>query len=251
LDELAREHKLDARAVEAALYADLKGAHVLASAPKTSPERLLEHYERAGVQAVLLRAAHVSAIVTCSSAAACRELFRALKFRRLLHRIERLEDGRYRIEIDGPFSLFESVTKYGLQLALVLPALEACDKLELSAKLRWGKLREPLEFRYVSARAESAQAARLPDDVQACSTRSPRATRPGAQHAQARSSSFRAWAVRPRSAFSHAKSGRRVSRGARLLEPRGSVEAWSSPSAACRADRVRREQPSARERRSA
>ena len=30
-----------------------------------------------------------------------------------------------RIEIDGPFSLFESVTSYGLRLALLLPALEA------------------------------------------------------------------------------------------------------------------------------
>ena len=32
--------------------------------------------------------------------------------------------GTDRIEIDGPYSLFESVTKYGLQLAMVLPALE-------------------------------------------------------------------------------------------------------------------------------
>ncbi len=47
--------------------------------------------------------------------------------------------GGYRIEIDGPYSLFESVTKYGLELALLLPALEACDSVQLVADLRWGK----------------------------------------------------------------------------------------------------------------
>ena len=41
------------------------------------------------------------------------------------------DGGGYRIEIDGPYSLFESVTKYGLELALLLPALEACDSVQL------------------------------------------------------------------------------------------------------------------------
>jgi hypothetical protein len=89
----------------------------------------------------------VTADVTCRSPQAYRALFRALKFRRLLHRITPCDGGGYRIEIDGPYSLFESVTKYGLELALVLPALEACDTVDLIAELRWGKQREPLAFR--------------------------------------------------------------------------------------------------------
>jgi uncharacterized protein len=168
LDELARECGLSPEAIECGLYADLKAAHVLVSAPRVTPESLLAGYERAQVQAILLRAVRVSATVACSAAAGYRELFRALKFRRLLHRIERLEDGQYRIEINGPFSLFESVTKYGLQLALLLPALEACDRLELSAELRWGKLRERLSFHHSSQRQGPAgkPRARLPDEVQ-------------------------------------------------------------------------------------
>jgi uncharacterized protein len=169
IGELAGERAISADRVESGIYADLKAAHVLVSAPRCRPESLLERYERAQVQAVLLRAVQVSATVFCSSAAGYRELFRTLKFRRLLHRIERLQDGQHRIEISGPFSLFESVTKYGLQLALLLPALEACDRLELSAELRWGKLRERLMFRHTNERsnAPETRAARLPEEVQA------------------------------------------------------------------------------------
>jgi predicted nuclease of restriction endonuclease-like RecB superfamily len=40
------------------------------------------------------------------------------------------------------------VTKYGLQLALVLPQLMECDRLSLEAEIRWGKARRPLAFRF-------------------------------------------------------------------------------------------------------
>src|SRR5262249_5885508 len=73
-------------------------------------------------------------------------LFNKLKFRRLLYRIEPLERG-YCIEIDGPYSLFESVTKYGLAFALALPALREADELDLVAELFWGRSRKPLRFR--------------------------------------------------------------------------------------------------------
>lgn len=148
IDNIAKELDIAPAELEAGLYADLKAAHVVHDAPRLAPRALVERYARAEVQAVLLRAVRVTALVRCGSPLVARELFRKLKFRRLLHRIERHDDGRYRIEIDGPFSLFESVTKYGLQLALVLPALEECDELELTAELRWGKQREPLRFRH-------------------------------------------------------------------------------------------------------
>jgi predicted nuclease of restriction endonuclease-like RecB superfamily len=108
---------------------------------------LLDGYDMAQYQAVLLRAVHVTAHVVCHSPAQYRALFRALKFRRLLHVIHP-EPGGYRIEIDGPFSLFESVTKYGLQLALIFPVLRMCDSLRLVADIRWGKTRQALRFEY-------------------------------------------------------------------------------------------------------
>jgi predicted nuclease of restriction endonuclease-like RecB superfamily len=152
--------------LEAALFADLRGAQRLrACAPRTA-EALVEEYEHAQIQAILLRAVRVVCDVRCASAGGYRELFQKLKFRRLMYRISELPEGGYRLEIDGPFSLFQSVAKYGLELALMLPALEACDSLELVADVRWGE-RGMLEFRHDSGRTgKSADRAPVRSDVE-------------------------------------------------------------------------------------
>ena len=75
-----------------------------------------------------------------------RQLFRRLKFHRLLYRVEgSMRDG-YVFHIDGPLSLFSATTKYGLQVALFLPALLHCSDFRLEAELRWGPRREPRSF---------------------------------------------------------------------------------------------------------
>ena len=43
-------------------------------------------------------------------------------------------------------SLFIATNKYGLQMALFLPALLLCDDFRLDAELRWGPRREPRRF---------------------------------------------------------------------------------------------------------
>jgi predicted nuclease of restriction endonuclease-like RecB superfamily len=140
---------------------------LLARFEAIAPEALVEVYERAQAQAVLLRAVKVTVDVMCASAGALRALFRQLRFLRLLHAITKTEHG-HRIVIDGPFSLFESSTKYGLQLALVVPALEPCDAWRIEADVRWGKDRLPLVFR-LSGRAEGTRSEDppLPDEVEA------------------------------------------------------------------------------------
>jgi uncharacterized protein len=167
LAAVASERATSAEAIENALFADLRGAHILVSFAGSSAERLVDDYENAQAQAVLLRAVKVTVDVHCTSPLALRALFRRLKFLRLLHTIEKHGDG-HRIAIDGPFSLFESVTKYGLQLALVLPALEACDRWRLEADVRWGKDRTPLVFRINGERLlATTEAPPLPDEVEA------------------------------------------------------------------------------------
>jgi predicted nuclease of restriction endonuclease-like RecB superfamily len=122
---------------------------------------------------VLLRAVKVTAVVRAAPAL-FRLLFRRLKFLRLLYRIERLPEGKrgapagYQIEIDGPFALFESVTKYGLQLALAFPVLAACEQWSLDAEVRWGREARPLHFRLQGrAPASALPEEALPDDVAA------------------------------------------------------------------------------------
>src|SRR5450755_2105726 len=132
--------------LESGLYSDLRSAERLLKAPSYDADGLLTRHARAEVQAVLLCSVRVVALVRCASADQYRSLFHKLKFRQLLFQLSAEASGGYRIEIDGPYSLFESVTKYGLELALLLPALESCDSVKLSADLRWGKKREKLSF---------------------------------------------------------------------------------------------------------
>lgn len=170
IDAGAAQHELSPEALERALYADLRGAHLLRKIAPIGVEQLVLEYDLAQHQAVLLRAVQITVDVSCETPGAYRALFRKLKFLRLLHRIEEIEAGGYRIEIDGPFSLFESVTKYGLQLALVLPALRECDAFKLKADVRWGKDRAPLTFRLeerLGGPTSHDREVRLPDEVAA------------------------------------------------------------------------------------
>ncbi len=166
LAAVAAERNLTPDVVERALYADLRGAHALQSVQPIGAEPLVDVYDLAQAQAVLLRAARVVVDVKCTTPGAYRALFHKLKFLRLLYTIEPRSDGGYRLEIDGPFSLFESVTKYGLQLALALPAIRACDEWMLEADLRWGKDRAPLVLRLDGrATAPADEPPRLADEV--------------------------------------------------------------------------------------
>jgi predicted nuclease of restriction endonuclease-like RecB superfamily len=133
--------------VERRLFADRPGALRLLGIEGPPPAALAAGFELAQAQAVLLRAVRVTAEVRARDAESYRRLFRRLKFLRLLPVVTPGRDGGYRLEIDGPFSLFQAVTRYGLQLGLALPAIAACDAWSLEADLRWGNDRRPARFR--------------------------------------------------------------------------------------------------------
>lgn len=146
LSEIGQDHGLDPDQVERGLFADLKGAHVLCAVEAARPGALVESYDLEQARAVLLRAVRVRARVHGASPDALRVLFRKLKFQRLLYAVSREDDGGYRIDIDGPFSLFGPSTKYGLSLALVLPSIMVCGRWSIEADIRWGKKRDPMTF---------------------------------------------------------------------------------------------------------
>ncbi|MEM6954910.1 MAG: DUF790 family protein [Myxococcota bacterium] len=161
----AAEHfKVNADSVEDLLFGDLKEAQRLLAFDGIDGPDLVDIYDEAQVQAVLLRAESIVAEVRGASAKTYRALFRKLKFLRLLHEINAVDDG-YRIELSGPLSLFRSGTKYGLSLALALPAIRACNSWELKAKVRWGKERTPLDFAASGKGSGADEGADLPDDV--------------------------------------------------------------------------------------
>jgi predicted nuclease of restriction endonuclease-like RecB superfamily len=163
--EVAQSLGITPEALESGLYSDLRSAERLLKAPSYDADGLLARHARAEVQAVLLCSVRVVALVRCASADQYRALFHKLKFRQLLFQLSSESAGGYRIEIDGPYSLFESVTKYGLELALLLPALESCDSVKLSADLRWGKKREALKFSIDLNQAEALEPTPPRDEI--------------------------------------------------------------------------------------
>ena len=167
----AESFGLSAEDAERALFSDLKSAHCLQAFDAVSPETLVAKFERAQEQAVLLKATRVVAEVKPASAALMRSFFHRLKFLRLLYKVAPLDRGGYRVELDGPFSLFSSVTKYGLQLAQVLPALDECGTWRLTAEVIWGKEKRRMLFSLKNSddsfsRIDDTQAPILSDDVQ-------------------------------------------------------------------------------------
>lgn len=165
--EAAEALGLSAQQVEDGLFADLKKAHRLQSFERVEADELLAGYDIEQAKAVLLRATKLVVDVDFHDAGSAREFFRKLKFRRLLHRIARRPDGVYHVEIEGPYALFQSSTRYGLQLALMLPALRACAAYALEAEVNWHKGKPPVTFRLAGEADASAEMrkARMPDEV--------------------------------------------------------------------------------------
>jgi predicted nuclease of restriction endonuclease-like RecB superfamily len=134
--------------IEHALYADLDQHQRYTSYQSMSSEELLHRYNVALAQAILLRCSDVHIALRDPTPKRLRQLFRYLKFYRLLYRPEADPGGNdglekdYRIVVDGPLSIVNQSTRYGLSLAQFLPALLLCEDWSLTATVQ-AKKRSP------------------------------------------------------------------------------------------------------------
>ena len=108
---------------EGGLYADLPGNDKLLSIRDITSRELLERYNMSLVQTLLLFTEKLELEIPASEDP---QLFRSfcgrLRFHRLL--VSARRDGKtIRMVIDGPASLFENCTKYGLQTASFFPVV--------------------------------------------------------------------------------------------------------------------------------
>ena len=127
--------------VDRGLFADLKSEQRLIDFKDTTAERLLQRYNVALAQAILLRSTGVRVNVRGEPPQRYRQLFRLVKFHRLVCEVEPTGANAYQLSLDGPLSLFSATQKYGLQLALFLPTVLQCRDFDLHAELRWGPQR--------------------------------------------------------------------------------------------------------------
>jgi uncharacterized protein len=146
LAEVGGRLALSPEAIDQGLFADLKSEQRLVSFKDITPDRLLERYNVALAQAVLLRSTRVHVQVRGESPQRYRQLFRSAKFHRLVCELEREAPDALCLHLDGPLSLFTATQKYGMQLALFLPSILLCHDFELTAELRWGPQRKAKKF---------------------------------------------------------------------------------------------------------
>jgi predicted nuclease of restriction endonuclease-like RecB superfamily len=146
LQEVAEALGVTPAVLEEGLFADLRAEQRLQHFRDLTPQRLLQRYNVALVQAVLLRAVCLKVVIRQETPQRYRQLLRQIKFHRLVCDLEAAPPDGYCLHLDGPLSLFVATQKYGLQLALFVPALLLCRDFELEAELRWGRQRRAKRF---------------------------------------------------------------------------------------------------------
>ncbi|MCB1824599.1 MAG: DUF790 family protein, partial [Candidatus Competibacteraceae bacterium] len=129
-------YQLEAETLREALYADLPENHLLTVLPDFTPDQLVDRYNLAQAQGLLYSALCLRLIAHRNVPGEYRRLFQHLKFHGLMYAVEGNLDDGYQIYVDGPASLFKQTRKYGLQMAIFLPALLRVSRWEMEAVLR-------------------------------------------------------------------------------------------------------------------
>jgi len=146
LTETAATLGVTPEVVEHGLFADLKREQRMVKFADTTAERLLQRYNVALAQAILLRSTGMKVQIHNEPPQRYRQLFRQVKFHQLICEAEVKPPDGYLLSLDGPMSLFSATQKYGKQLALFLPAVLQCKDFEVRAELRWGPNRVAKTF---------------------------------------------------------------------------------------------------------
>src|SRR5918997_859665 len=134
--ETAREFSCEPAALLDALYADLPDNQRLTLFEPLSAEELLDLYNVAQAQALLYRSVEMRLWLEPQPPEGFRELFGAIKAYRLIHTVKGNSREGYEVRLDGPASIFQRSQKYGIQMAVFLPALLLCKGWRMRAEIQ-------------------------------------------------------------------------------------------------------------------
>jgi|ERR1043166_2729660 predicted nuclease of restriction endonuclease-like RecB superfamily len=134
--EAARELLCEPEALAGSLYADLPENQKLTHFETISPAELLDLYNVAQAQALLYRSVEMRLWLEPQGAEGYREIFGAIKAYRLIHSVRGSAASGYEVRLDGPVSIFQRSQKYGIQMAVFLPALLLCRGWRMRAEIQ-------------------------------------------------------------------------------------------------------------------
>jgi uncharacterized protein len=128
--------------LRAELHADLPGQRGLLEWRRLGPRELLDRYNMALAQGLVLYASRLVVEAQGPELLRVRRVLRWLKFCRLVGQVLRHGED-WTLEVEGPASILSMQKKYGLQLAMFLPAVPVLRRFRLEAEIRLPR-REPL-----------------------------------------------------------------------------------------------------------
>ncbi len=135
LEKIAGQLDVSSEAVIEGMYADLEENRILTGFAAPTVEWLLDRYNVALAQAMLYRASEMTIRIYRNIPTRYRLVFQFIKFFKLMHVVSGNNADGYQIVLDGPASMFRLSQKYGIQMALFLPALLHCDRWWLDATI--------------------------------------------------------------------------------------------------------------------
>jgi predicted nuclease of restriction endonuclease-like RecB superfamily len=144
LQKVAASLNITTEALERAMYADLEDAQLVSKFDTLTPDELVARYNLALVQAILFRAVQMRVEFFPEKTSRLRQIFRFIKFYRLMYQVRPIAGGGYLLILDGPVSVFRMSQKYGIQLAAFFPGLLLCPRFTMQAEVLWGKEDKPL-----------------------------------------------------------------------------------------------------------
>ncbi|MBF0448898.1 MAG: DUF790 family protein [Magnetococcales bacterium] len=133
---VGQRHDQPADELAAALHADLPIRQPLRSFETVSAEKLIHRYNLAQAQGLLFNSNKMTLTFTDTDVGRRRFFFRYLRFFRLLARVHKTGPGQYRLEVDGPLSLFDQTRKYGIRMANLLPVICLLSQWSLTASVK-------------------------------------------------------------------------------------------------------------------
>src|ERR1043165_5477214 len=130
ITDAAREFLCEPSALAESLYA------ALPENQKLPPAELLDLYNVAQAQALLYRSVEMRLWLEPQEPEGYREIFGAIKAYRLIHSVRGSAADGYEVRLDGPVSIFQRSQKYGIQMAVFLPALLLCRGWRMRAEIQ-------------------------------------------------------------------------------------------------------------------
>ncbi len=131
----ADEFQTDAETIISSLYADLSAQQKLIRFETISPTDLLNRYNLAQAQALLYKCVEMKIRIAPSEAKNYRSIFGWIKHFGLIHTVIGNAVNGYEITLTGAASLFHRSQKYGIRMAVFLPALLLCNDWKMSAEI--------------------------------------------------------------------------------------------------------------------